>query len=235
MGWGATFGMIERGRRQFAVVLSWLLIVVALTGCAGGGSPAVAPGSTVVGPTATTGPNPATPPTAAERRVCDDGRLAVGDLDEINAGWVEGVEQAFERARQWQPDARLESLRVTCGVLENDFRWQGTFYSERLQVFFSSDTGSTEPAEIDPALIPELPTGGLDFVGLQVAVSRAGFADDAELTSQGIEIRINTEAAPFGPPSAPKSVVYYHLGLRDEGGVRDLFVSADTWVIWTYQ
>jgi hypothetical protein len=76
----------------------------------------------------------------------------------------------------------------------------------------------------------------LDFLGLQRALARAGFPDTTELTAtNGVEIRLNTELSPFGPPEAPKNVVYYHVALHNQGEVRDVFVHADAWIPYVYQ
>ena len=45
-----------------------------------------------------------------------------------------------------------------------------------------SDTGMSDPAEIDPDSVPVLPARpGLDFRQLHVALARAGYGDDAVL------------------------------------------------------
>lgn len=159
----------------------------------------------------------------------------VSDLSAIEGDWVAGVEAAVAKGLTWRADARLIRLRVGCGVLEASYRWQGMFYSESAQSFFLSDTGEQDPAEVDASEVSTLPTGALSFVALQNALARAGYPDDTLMSaSSGVEIRLNTEAEPFGPPSAPKNVVYYHVALEDRGVVRDLFVSAVDWVIYLY-
>jgi hypothetical protein len=218
------------------VLITAAIALLGLAGCGGVAAPA-GPAATAPTPTEAV-PTPAPRRTAvatAPPEPCAAGRLTVGDLAAIHQEWVAGVEAATERAVAWRADARLVQLRVACGVLEPTFRWQGTFYSEAAQSFFLSDTEETEPAEVDPVDVPTLPTGGLDFLGLQRALARAGFADETELSAtNGVEIRLNTDASPFGPPEAPKNVVYYHVALHNQGELRDVFVHADAWIPYLY-
>lgn len=213
------------------------VVIGLLSGCGGLGAPT---SSDPRSPTAVgTTPSPAVstlPQTPTPTRVCANGRLTVGDLLAVNDVWVTGVEKAAVIASDWRADARLVELRVGCDVLESAFRWQGLYYSESAQSFFYTDTGETEPAEIEPSSVPSLPTGLLDFVGLHRALARAGFSDTIELTAaNGVEMRINTDISPFGPPEAPKDVVYYHVALHDQGEIRDVFVSANDWVLYLYR
>jgi len=227
--------MPRHRNRRAANAIGGCLLVALLAGCGGLSAPAP-PAAPRESPEAAT-PLPPTvslPPTTP-RRPCTEGRLVIGDLIAIDAEWVRGVTDAVERAAAWQDDAQLVQLGVACRVLEPSFRWQGLFYSAAEQSFFLSDTGETEPAEVESASVPSLPTGGLSFVGFQRALARAGFADDTEISAAGgIEIRLNVESDPFGPPNAPKGVVYYHVALTSQGEVLDVFVDADAWVVYRY-
>ena len=166
---------------------------------------------------------------------CEDGRLTIGDLLAIETEWTAGLEEACAPAAAWQPDARLVRLAVGCQLLEPGYRWQGTFYSEAAQSFFDSDTGQTEPAEVDPAQVPTLPVGGLSFHQLHRSLARAGYGDDRPLSAtNGVEIRLNSFLDPFGPPDAPKDVVYFHVAVDDQGEVKDLFVGAEDGLIYQY-
>lgn len=222
------------GRGKMLVIATGLML--ALGGCGGIGGPAPpraerTPAGT---PAATVAPTLTVLP-SSEAGPCRDGRLMVSDLTGIDKEWVAGVQAAIAKGLAWRADARLIRLRVGCGVLESSYRWQGMFYSESAQSFFLSDTGEQDPAEVEASEISTLPTGALSFVGLQNALARAGYADDTLVSaSSGVEVRLNTDAEPFGPPSAPKNVVYYHVALDDQGVVRDLFVSADDWIIYLY-
>src|SRR5215211_4712736 len=83
---------------------------------------------------------------------CSEGRLQVQDL---------GV--AEEKAKQWQPDARLVELRLGCPLLEAGLLWHGEFYSDSAQAFINTDTGEIAPAESDPRAIPTLVSDRLSF------------------------------------------------------------------------
>jgi hypothetical protein len=233
-GWESSDDVI--GQRSLLIVAIGLTTTLALVGCSGtaGPAPPRAERTPAGSPAATAGP-PETVVASGANRACRDGRLVLGDLSLIDAQWVAGVQAAIAKGLAWRADARLIRLRVGCGVLEPSYRWQGMFYSESAQSFFLSDTGEQDPAEVDASAVATLPTGALSFVGLQNALARAGYSDDTLISaSSGIDIRLNTDAEPFGPPSAPKNLVYYHVALDDQGVIRDLFVSADDWIIYLY-
>ena len=210
------------------------LMVLALAACGGVAAPPSAPAT---GPS--TPPPAPEPPTRAAptspARPCASGRLAVGDLPSAEAAWGAGIAAATDRARAWRPDVRLVRLRVACQPLEPDFRWQGTFYSESAQSFFFSDTGQTEPAEVDPASVPTLPLDRISFRQLHLSLARAGYPDTTALSpTSGVTVRLNTPVDPFGPPGTPEDVVY-HVAVDDHGEIRDLFVSATDWTVYQYQ
>jgi hypothetical protein len=159
----------------------------------------------------------------------------IGDLPKIDEELNAGLEDARGRASAWQSDAFLTSLRVGCELLEPAFRWQATFYSPSAQVFFTSDTGETDPAEVEPSDVPELPTGDLSFGLLHRALAKAGYNDQTELAaSTGVDIQVNAEALPFGPPEAPPGAVLYHVAVLHRGEVRDLFVDSSNGTIYRY-
>jgi hypothetical protein len=184
--------------------------------------------------TSTAVPPPRTRVPPYEQR-CLGGRLRVGDLVAVDEEWADGMETATEIALAWRPDARLVTMQVGCVPLEPGLRWQGTFYSQTAQSFFYSDSGLSEPAEVDPASVPTLPLQELDFLGLHRALARAGYGDDAELNpATGATVRLNAPADPFGPPGTPQGLIY-HVAIVDQGNVQDLFVSNSTWTIYSYQ
>jgi hypothetical protein len=208
--------------------------VILLAGCSGISAPTPLIAESM--PTATPTPSPApmsllTP--APER--CAGGRLRVGDLASIGDEWGAGVQSAIETARAWRPDAVLVTMQVGCAPLEAGFRWQGTFYSQTAQSFFFSDTGMSEPAEVDPASVPTLPIEEVDFRELHLALARAGYDEDAELNpATGATVRLNAPTDPFGPPDTPQGLVYY-VAIAGQGTVQDLFVSSPGWTIHSYQ
>ena len=129
-----------------------------------------------------------------------------GDLAAVGDEWVAGVQSAIETARAWRPDARLVTVQVGCAPLEAGFRWQGTFYSQTAQSFFFSDTGMSEPAEIDPASVPALPIEEVNFRELHLALARAGYGEDAELNPP--------PAPPFA--STRRRILSVHLARRKD-------------------
>jgi hypothetical protein len=210
-----------------------VVAAVLLTGCSGISAPT--PLIAESAPTATPSPTPApvsllTP--APER--CAGGRLRVGDLATVGDEWGAGVQSAIESARAWRPDAQLVTMQVGCAPLEAGFRWEGTFYSRTAQSFYLSDTGLSEPAEIDPAAVPALPLEEVNFRELHLAMARAGYEDDAELNpATGATVRLNAPTDPFGPPDTPQGLVY-HVAVVDQGTVQDLFISGSSWTPYTY-
>ena len=226
-------------RRRFALppadptrLGALLLLLLVLAGCGGVAAP-----PTARAPAATPPPTkaPATRPAAVPAAPCANGRLTVGDLPAIDAAWEAGMAEAAERARAWKADARLVRLRVACQPLEAAFRWQGRYYSDAAQSFFLSDTGETEPAEVEPASVPTLPLDRVSFRQLYLSLSRAGYPDDRALTAaSGVTVRLNAPEDPFGPPDTPQDVVY-HVAVDNGGEVQDLFVSGADWTIHPYE
>ncbi|MFM9105738.1 MAG: hypothetical protein ACKOWF_03455 [Chloroflexota bacterium] len=199
-----------------------------LAGCSGLGAPEPAPTALLETPT----PEPT--PTPRQRLRCEDGRLAVGDVAGIAGEWTTGVQDALERARDWRADARLVAIRVGCTPLENAFRWEGRFYSDTAQAFFSSDTRQTTPAELDPRAVVTLPLDRIDFGRLRDVLLAAGYPDDSLLEpASGLIVRLNAPTDPFGPPGTPPDVTY-HVAIDQRGEILDLFVSGADWRIYSY-
>jgi hypothetical protein len=205
--------------------------VLVLGGCAG--PSAAGPGSTS---TATATSEPVAPSATAEaRQACADGRLLIGDLSEMDRAWQSGLEVALAKALRWQADARLTRFRVGCQLFEPGFRWQATFYSERAQSFLASDTGETEPAEVDPSDVPTLPTDDLSFGLLRRSLAKSGYNDgDAISPSTGVDIRVNTDALPFGPPAVPRGALVYHVAVERLGETKDVFVDGGDGTVYRY-
>ncbi len=217
--------------RAVIVLLAALLV---LGGCSGisAPTPLIAELAPTVTPTVT--PIPVAR-LATEPERCAGGRLRVGDLAAVGEEWGAGVQSAIEAARAWRPDARLVTVQVGCAPLEEGFRWQGAFYSQSAQSFFFSDTGLSEPAEVDPASVPALPLEEVNFLELHLALARAGYGEDAELNpATGATVRLNAPTDPFGPPGTPQGLVY-HVAVVDQGNVQDLFISSPGWTIHSYQ
>ncbi len=223
-----------RGHLPAPALVFAVVLCIILAGCTGVSVPT--PLIAESDPTVTPSPSPApvTLLTPVPER-CAGGRLRVGDLATVGDEWGGGVQSAIEIARAWRPDAQLVTMQVGCAPLEAGFRWQGTFYSRTAQSFFFSDTGMSEPAEIDPASVPALPLDEVDFRELHLALARAGYGEDAELNpATGATVRLNAATDPFGPPGTPQGLLY-HVAVVDQGNVQDLFVSSPGWTIHSYQ
>jgi hypothetical protein len=64
---------------------------------------------------------------------------------------------------------------------------------------------------------------------------RAGFDDNSLLGALGgVTIRPSTEAQPFGPKSAPKGDVYFHVSILERGEVVDVWVASRDGTIYRY-
>jgi hypothetical protein len=224
----------KQNRRRGAALSSvgLVLMLSLLAGCAG---PSAARTPATATPTTIATVDAVATPTAGNRSVCTDGRLLIGDLSQMDVEWRSGLEAATAKAVAWQADARLTRLRVGCQLFEPGFRWQATFYSENAQTFFASDTGETEPAEVAPEDVPTLPADKISFGLLRRALTKTGYEDrDPISASTGVDLRLNTEAIPFGPPSAPHGVLIYHVAIEKLGETKDVFVDGADGSVYRY-
>lgn len=166
---------------------------------------------------------------------CANGRLQVRDLAEVDETIQSGVEQATEVAQDWQPDARLYTLRLGCPLLTSGYRWEGVFFSETAQALFSTDTGVVDAVEADPDTIPTLDPAGISMQGVYRTLLRAGFSDELLLSAAGgVTIRTSTDESPFGPESAPRNQVYAHVAIEVSGQVTDVWVSLEDNTVYRY-
>ena len=166
---------------------------------------------------------------------CATGRLVIGDLPAIEEDFEDGVAAEMELAADWHDDARLVGLRVGCRLLDDGFNWRGIFFSDAIQTYWYSDTGVTRTVDAVAPPGPTLPLDDVSFTRLHRSLIRAGYTDETELNpTSNVEIRLNSDEAPFGPPSAPRGEVYVHVAIESRGGVVDLFVSAEDGTIYRY-
>jgi hypothetical protein len=208
--------------------------VLALAACGGPGLSQENGEPTATSVASPTVEAPAPSPDAA-RTTCSDGRLLIGDLPAMDQRWETGIQEASDKAIEWQDDAKLSSLKVGCELLEPGFRWQTTFYSPGAQSYFETDTGRIEAAEDDPAAIPDLKTSRLSFDLLKEVLNAQGYDDSTELDpSTGVELRPSTEIHKFGPPDAPDDSTLFHVAIRFRGEVKDLFVDAEDGKVYVY-
>lgn len=182
---------------------------------------------------------PPPPPWISDEDVdlpCTDSRLRLGDIADAQDSMQDGVDAAEERAEAWQSDVRLYTLRLGCPLLEPGYQWDGTFFSEAAQSFYSTDTGMSEAAENDPDAITTLDVSSIDLSEVYRSLQRAGFDEDVLLSATGgVTIRTSTDEMPFGPPSAPRDAVYIHVALEERGEVIDIWVSADDGTVYRYE
>lgn len=181
----------------------------------------------------------ATPPSVLGQdagQPCADGRLHVKDLAIADNSMADGITTARNAARKWRDDARLVILRLGCPLLEPGLRWDGTFFSDSAQAYITTETGQIEPAEDDPRTIPTLVTDGLSFRQVYRSLLKAGFDDNLELVpGSGVTVQMSTDQQPFGPPSAPRGQVYFHLAIEERGEVKDVWVNSTDGTIYRYE
>lgn len=157
---------------------------------------------------------------------CATGRLRLSNLDGADATIAAGVERATEKARAWQPDARLYTLRLGCPLLTAGIQWEGIFFSQTAQAFFATDSGRVDAVNDDPDTIPELQLDGISLTTVYRTLIRAGFTDELLLSAAGgVTIRLSTETHPFGPEAAPRGQIYAHVAIEVSGQVTDVWVS----------
>lgn len=200
----------------------WVAAIVALLlllAACGGGTPEPTPTPRAASddPSAGSAPN----------QLCAQGRLRLGDLAAIDATAAGALAAARDEALAWQGDARLVAVQVACRMLESAVRWQATFFSPAARSVLLTGTGETRPVDDDPAQVRDLPTDDLSFASLLRALTGAGYDDALLLSANGVTVQLSTDEHPFGPPTAPRDAVYYHVAVDVRGEIDDVFVAAD--------
>lgn len=166
---------------------------------------------------------------------CATSRLRISDLESVDATIEQGVQRAVDEAQRWQSDARLYTLRLGCPLLTTGVQWEGVFFSETAQAFYSTDTARIDAVNDPPDTIPTLDPTVLNMREVYRSLLRAGFSDDLQLTAQGgVTIRQSTDAHPFGPPAAPRNQTYAHLAIEVDGQITDVWVSVTDGTIYRY-
>ncbi len=162
--------------------------------------------------------------------------MTIGDLAEIDDGIDAGMAEAKARATDWQPDAVLVAVRVGCELLESSFHWRATYFSERIQTYFFSDTRETAVASADASAGSELSLVDVSFNDLAISLLRAGYVETVSVDpGSNVEVRLNSDAAPFGPSNVPDRTILFHIALESRGEVVDLFVSAADGTVYQYR
>ena len=204
--------------------LTLFAVLTIAAGCGGpdlatrpAASPVSGPTSTVAAPTAAVGATTGAP--------CESGTLRVKDLAAIEAEWRDGLSGARGRAMNWQDDAVLVQLSISCELFEAGFRWQATFFSRNAQAYFTSDTTEVVPVNIDPEQIVALPESEINFSSLLDVIRKQGAVSESlEDVVVALDVRVNSQARPVGPPGIPAGAAVYHLALQQQGEVRELFI-----------
>lgn len=166
---------------------------------------------------------------------CATSRLRIGDLENVDGTLEAGLEASVAEAQQWQLDARLYTLRLGCPLLTTGVQWEGVFFSETAQAFYSTDTARVDAVNDPPDSIPTLDPSTISMREVYRSLIRAGFSDNLQLTAQGgVTIRMSTDTQPFGPQAAPKDQVYAHLAIEVDGQITDVWVSMADFTIYRY-
>lgn len=190
---------------------------------------------------------PATTPVAAQEGTpaigvtekaapCEDGRLRIRDLMDIDNGFDDELAELSAQASSWQQDARLVELRLACPLLTTGLELEGTFFSETAQASYLTDTADIEPAEEAPEDVPFLDIDGVAFEEAHRSLLRAGFSEDLLLASaSSVTVRLSTEQNSFGPPVAPLGIVYVHVAIEERGQIKDVWIDATDGTIYRYE
>lgn len=211
----------------------WLtLVLVTLAGCTRGEAvnPLIpTPTSEVASPGPTTSPEEA-------RQPCDDGAMLVNDISAIDAVWEEQLDRPLEQAQAWHDDAQLVQLRVSCALFGSGFRLQPTYFSAQAQAMLAADTGESQPVNLDPSLVESLSVELINFGRIYDALIEADFTGDLRLDpSTGVDVRINSEQAPFGPDTVPEGAMVAHVSIEQAGQIKDLFIDEQTGEVYRFE
>ncbi len=162
--------------------------------------------------------------------------MQVSDVAAIDAVWRDQLEEPADLATAWHDDAQLVQLRVSCALFGAGFRLQPSFFSAQAQALFAADTGETQPVNLDPALVDSLPVDSIDFGRIADALMEADFTGDLRIDpSTGIDVRINSEQAPFGPSTVPVGAMVAHVSVEQSGQIKDIFVDEQTGEIYRFE
>ncbi len=162
--------------------------------------------------------------------------MLVSDVASIDVVWRDQLEEPTDKALEWHDDAQLVQLRVSCALFGAGFRLQPSFFSAQAQALLAADTGESQPVNLDPSLVDSLPIDAIDFGRIYDALIEADFTDDLRLDpSTGIDVRINSEQAPFGPDTVPDGAMVAHVSIEQSGQIKDIFVDEQTGEIYRFE
>jgi hypothetical protein len=209
-----------------------LLVLLPIAGCARGENvnPLIPTPTSEIG-----SPGPKSSPAEA-RRPCENGAMLIGDIPNIDAIWQGQLDAPDTEALQWHDDAQLVQLRVSCALFGAGFRLQPSYFSAQAQAILAADTRESQPVNLDPEHVEALPLDSISFQRVYEALIEADYTDDLALDpSTGVDIRINSEQAPFGPSTVPQGALVAHVSIEHAGLIKDLFINEETGEIYTYQ
>lgn len=140
------------------------------------------------------------------------------------------------RANNWQDDALLIELGVSCELFEAGFRWLTTYFSRNAQAEFRADTAEARPVNTDPQTIVPLPQEEIDFRKLgQVLLSAPEYGLDGEALIVKLDVRVSTRETPVGPPGVPENQPIYHVSIKTKGQVLELYIDGARWEIHEFE
>lgn len=219
-------------RRRLPILVTLLATTLILAGCSRGQSvnPLIPTQTSEAG-------TPVLTPTLVEARApCEDGVMLIGDLPAIDAEWLRQLEPQNKQALEWHDDAQLVQLRVSCALFGSGFRTQPSYFSAQALAILAADTRESRPVNLDPEKVESLPKDQISFERIYQSLKDADLTDELRLDpSTGIDIRINSEQAPFGPASAPLGAVIAHVSVEQAGQVKDLFIDEQSGEIYSFE
>ncbi len=222
----------SRSTGRVPALILVLLVVGTMTGCARGKS--VNP--LLPTPTSEAGSPESTPSLSAARKACQDGEMRIGDVPAIDAIWQSRMEAPGVDALDWHSDAQLVQLRVSCALFGSGFRMQPSYFSAQAQAILAEDTRESRPVNLDPEQVETLPMDSISFVQIYDALIQADYTDDLVLDpSTGIDIRINSQQAPFGPSGVPEGALVAHVSIDRSGQIKDLFIDLQSGQIYAFE
>jgi hypothetical protein len=222
----------RNGVKQFRNLGFAFLVLLCVAGCARGKSenPLIpTPTPEAASPAPTSSP-------AEARSACQDGTMLIGDIPSVDAIWQSQLDGPDSEALQWHDDAQLVQLRVSCALFGSGFRLQPSYFSAQAQAILAADTLESQPVNLDPEKVEALPLESISFQRVYDALIEADYTDELSLDpSTGVDIRISSEQAPFGPSTVPPGALIAHVSIQHAGVIKDLFINEETGEIYTYQ
>lgn len=216
--------------------LGALLIVFALVGTISGCARGKSVNPLIPTPTPLAGAAAATASPAPPRKACQNGTMQIGDIPAIDGVWRTKLDPLDTEALDWHGDAQLVQLRISCALFGSGFRLQPSYFSAQAQAILAEDTRESQPVNLDPDQVESLPLDAISFRQIYEALMEVDLTDDLPLDpSTGIDIRISSQQAPFGPGGVPNGALVAHLSIAQSGQVKDLFVDIQTGSVYIYE